>query len=94
MTVEIGDYQIRPYPNGLCWEIWHYRRVVPRKGGEPRNEWVSEGIYPGTLGAALRIVWERRMKEGDEAVGLAEAVERFEAAQAELMALAAKPDGR
>ncbi|MBP3883992.1 MAG: hypothetical protein J6D54_03515 [Olsenella sp.] len=82
MIIQIENYQIRPYPNMLCWELWKYREVKSRgkEGNEQsRMDWVSEKVYPSTLGIALAHVQELLMKEDNEVVGLAEAIEKAEA---------------
>ncbi len=87
MVVEIENYQIRPYPNNLCWEVWKFRDVK-KKDGSVKREWVSEGCYPSTLDQALNIVHERLLKEGGSAVGIEDAVKAVKA-QAKVIAKAA-----
>ena len=82
MIVQIDNYQIRPYANMLCWELWKYREVRSKDEGgkeQTRMDWVSEKVYPSTLGIALSHVQELLMKEGKEVVGLSEAIEKAEA---------------
>ena len=82
MIVQIDNYQIRPHANMLCWELWKYRKVrsKDKEGKEQtRMDWVSEKVYPSTLGIALSHVQELLMKEGKEVVGLSEAIEKVEA---------------
>lgn len=78
MIVEIENYQIRPYPNNLCWEVWKFRDVK-KKDGSVKREWVSEGCYPSTLDQALNIVHERLLKEGGSVVGIEDAVKAVKA---------------
>lgn len=78
MIVEIENYQIRPYPNNLCWEIWKFRDVK-KKDGSVEREWVSEGCYPSTLAQALNTVHERLLKEGGSVVGIEDAVKAVKA---------------
>lgn len=87
MIVEIENYQIRPYPNSLCWEVWKFRDVK-KKDGSVKREWVSEGCYPSTLDQALNIVHERLLKEGGSVVGIEDAVKAVKA-QAKVIAKAA-----
>ncbi|MCR2034389.1 hypothetical protein [Adlercreutzia mucosicola] len=87
MIVEIENYQIRPYPNNLCWEVWKFRDVK-KKDGSVKREWVSEGCYPSTLDQALNIVHERLLKEGGSVVGIEDAVKAVKA-QAKVIAKAA-----
>lgn len=87
MVVEIENYQIRPYPNNLCWEVWKFRDVK-KKDGSVKREWVSEGCYPSTLDQALNIVHERLLKEGGSVVGIEDAVKAVKA-QAKVIAKAA-----
>lgn len=61
MIIEIGNFQIRPYDNHLCWEIWQYRDVKTRDGSE-KKAWMSENCYPQNLEQALLKVRERLMK--------------------------------
>lgn len=78
MIVEIENYQIRPYPNNLCWEIWKFRGVK-KKDGSVSEEWVSEGRYPSDLAQALATVHERLLKEGGSVAGIEDAIKAVEA---------------
>ena len=65
MIYNIDDrFEIRPYGNGLCWEIFAYRKVKARDGHE-YMDWVSTGKYPSTLGHGLRIILDDLLKDGD-----------------------------
>jgi hypothetical protein len=89
MIVEIENYQIRPYPNNLCWEVWKFRDVK-KKDGKVEKKWVSEGCYPSTLDHALLIVHERLLKDGcDDVVDLERAMKTVKA-QAKAIAKAAE----
>ena len=91
MIYEIGNYRIKPYPNGLCWEIFEYRELKPKEG-EPRMDWVSLGLYPTNFGRALVIVYERILKDGDDVVeGIENAIELANAIEKRL--LTAEPKG-
>ncbi len=88
MIVQIENYQIRPYPNNLCWEIWKFRDVK-KKDGSVKREWVSEGCYPSTLDQALNIVHERLLKDGSDAVVDLEGAVKAVKAQVKAIAKAA-----
>ena len=65
MIYQINErYQIRPYSNGLCWEIFEYR-TVQKRTGETVTDWVSVGKYPQTLQHGLQIIYEMALKAGD-----------------------------
>jgi len=86
MIIQYGDYQIRPHSNRLCWELWRYREVKG-KDGEVRKDWVSERTYPTTLGFALARVQEMSLMEGEEVVGLEEALRRVDASRERIIAI-------
>lgn len=91
MITEIGDYRIKPYSNGLCWEIFKYREVKG-KNGETRMDWVSLGLYPSNYGLALQNVYEMMLKDSDEVIeGIGEAIEKAKKIEAQL--LNAEPKG-
>lgn len=77
MIVEIGSFQIRPYPNGLCWELFEYRDVR-KSDGTTAKEWKSRETYPTSLDAAVRKVVELEARKGDDVCGLEEALDRLE----------------
>lgn len=43
MIVQIENYQIRPYPNNLCWEIWKFRDVKKKDGTVERESGSRKG---------------------------------------------------
>lgn len=95
MIVRIENYQIRPYPNHLCWEVWKFRDVK-RKDGTVEEEWVSEGCYPSTLDQALATVHERLLKDkGDEyaILSLEDAVKQVKAQASAIREVAKKAAG-
>ena len=90
MIFNIEDrFEIRPYNNGLCWEIYEYKTVKPRKEGEAeREEWVHTGKYPSTLGHALNIILEDLLREGDKTIyGLKAMRGEFKEAYEKVMAV-------
>ena len=78
MIFEIGNYQIRPYGNNLCWEIYEYRDVTCHRGenkGKTSKKWVSMERYPLKFGHALEVVYELMLKNCDEVItGLPDAI--------------------
>lgn len=88
MIVQIENYQIRPYPNNLCWEIWKFRDVK-KKDGTVEREWVSEGCYPSTLDQALNTVHERLLKEDKDTIVDLESAVKAVKAQAKAISKAA-----
>lgn len=76
MNVTIGNFQLKPYSNGLCWELFEFR-PVKGKDGEV-EKWVSAGVYPSTLTRGLQIVYERMLKMDDGSYGAEAAVKRAE----------------
>lgn len=83
MITEIGNYRIKPSATRLDWEIFEYREVRPR-GKDPYMDWVSLGLYASNYGHALVIVYERMMKDGEEVIGLEEAIKKAKKIQAML----------
>lgn len=78
MIVQVESFQIRPYSNGLCWEVWERRKWKPKGGGPTKEGWQSCGVYPSTLGHALFIVFERLLKQGTHVEGLADAIDEVQ----------------
>lgn len=78
MIFEIGNYQIRPYHNNICWEIFEYRDVTCNRGkdkGKTSKKWVSTERYPATFGRALQIIYGLMLIKGDEVItGLPDAI--------------------
>lgn len=78
MIFEIGNYQIRPYRKGLCYEIFEYRDVTCKSGeneGKTSKKWVSMEKYPSTFGHALQIIYGLMLIKGDEVItGLPDAI--------------------
>lgn len=77
MIVEIGSYQIRPYSNGLCWELWEHRDVK-KEDGSVAKEWKSRETYPTSLAGGVRKVVELEARKGNDVCDLEEALARFE----------------
>lgn len=69
MIVTYEDFEIRPYPNELCWEVFE-RREVKKADGSKALEMKSTGHYPQNLPAALSFVRERKLKRGEDAMTL------------------------
>lgn len=88
-SFQIGNYKIKPYQNGLCWEVFEYREVTANRGankGKISMKWVSSGKYPTTFGHALEIVYESMLKEGEQIIdGLPEAIETAKKIRNELL---------
>lgn len=69
MNVTIGNFQIRPYRNGLCWEVWELREKKPKKGSSVPVEgksWQFTGKYPTTFEHALQTVYEMTLRKYGE----------------------------
>lgn len=69
MEITIGKFKLKPYQNGLCWEIWELRPVKERKGASKApsalaqgESWQFTGKYPSTLESALETVYELSLK--------------------------------
>lgn len=61
MEFTCDSYMLKPYPNGLCWELLEFRTVA--KGTEKeREDWVSCGYYPSTFGQGLQMIYERLLR--------------------------------
>lgn len=84
MIVEYERWQLRPYSNGLCWELFEYREIKPREG-EPYNDWVSLGKYPSTLGHGLAIILELALKQGLDVADVKSAADKVERIAGKLM---------
>lgn len=84
MIVEIGSRQIRPYPNGLCWELFEYREVR-KADGTTAMEWKSCETYPTSLEQAVRKVVELEARKGSDVLGLEEALARLEGMTAQVV---------
>lgn len=84
MNIEYKNYQIRPYGNNLCWEIWKYKNVRNKKTGETRDDWVSLGWYPQSLDYALFLIYELELKLGDDTVDLKKAMSTAKSISTEL----------
>lgn len=93
LVIEYKDYQLRPYSNHLCWELYKYREVKSSKTGETRKDWVSMDKYPSSLGHGLQIIYELELKEGNEVKDLKSAITTAKRLQRELMELG-EDDGR
>lgn len=72
MEITIGKFKLKPYQNGLCWEVWELRPCKPKgkdsqspspdAGGEA---WQFTGKYPSDLESALLTVYELQLKKRD-----------------------------
>ena len=69
MQVTIGNFKIRPYNNGLCWEVWELREKKagkdPSSPAEGRS-WQFTGKYPTTFEQALKTVYEMTLRKYGE----------------------------
>lgn len=75
MIVEYGKYQLRPFTNGLCWQLYEWRTV--HKGRETqREDWCPVDCYPTSLSGGLYTIYERVLKETpyDQPLDLKQAV--------------------
>lgn len=74
MEVTIGKFKIKPYQNGLCWEIWELRKAKPRKNDSSTASvpadgelWQFTGKYPSSFESALQSVYELSLKKNGTA---------------------------
>lgn len=81
MEITVGKFKIKPYQNGLCWEIWELRPVKERKidpataSGPAEGEvWQFTGKYPSSFEAALLSVYELSLKRNGTAGNLKDAM--------------------
>lgn len=81
MEITIGKFKVKPYQNGLCWEIWELRQVKNRKtdsatdsSASEGESWQFTGKYPSTLEAALQSVYELSLKRNGTAGNLKDAM--------------------
>lgn len=81
MTITFGRWQLRPIDE-RNFELFERRTpkacnaTGSKGGGKPR--WFSRKEYFQTLGQALRRVIEYEARDGNEAVDLREALDRYE----------------
>lgn len=88
MIIEYENYQIRPYSNNLCWEIFTYRPVKDKKTNEiKRYGWCSMGVYPTSFGGAIEYIYERELKAGTDVVSLKVALDQANKISKRLRAL-------
>lgn len=85
MIVEYGRYQLRPFSNGLCWQLYEWRTV--RKGKEDqRDDWCPIDCYPSSLHGGLFAIYERIVKETpyDQPLDLKQAIAQARRIEKEL----------
>lgn len=63
VVIKYKDYEIRPYKNNLCWEIYKFRMVTSSKDNSKHGEYISLGKYPTDLGQALETLYEFELKK-------------------------------
>lgn len=90
MNIRYGNYEIRPTPNRLCWEIFEYREIVDRKTHEKRMDWASTGHFPSFLGGALAQAYEWTLKNSPENCDVQEAIETAQKLHDDLLKLCPK----
>ena len=97
MVIEFRDFQIRPYSNHLCWEVWERKPYkLPRNKAakatakEGEMVWAFTGKYPSDLESALRTVQELALKRYGDCLELSLAVKEVKAVTAELAKAASR----
>jgi hypothetical protein len=73
VTIEFGDWQLRPLGKGSrCWAVY------ARSDGSKRG-WREFGRYYDSLGGALRFCAEYELRNGEVGTaGLTDALDRYE----------------
>ena len=87
MIISYKNYEIRPYSNLLCWEIWEKRPIKERGTNKiSREDWVSMGKYPQDIGQGLHTIYELELKkmDEDERISIEEAIAKAEKLQKNL----------
>ena len=81
MEITVGNFKIKPYSNGLCWEIWELRPVKERKTDSETasvpaegESWQFTGKYPSNLESALLSVYELSLKKNGTSGNLKDAM--------------------
>ena len=65
MNIKVGNYELRPYSNNLCWELFKFCEIKDRKTNECRMDWKSLGKYPVTLEEGLLTIYESMLRDED-----------------------------
>lgn len=68
MIIEYEDWQLRPFSNGLCWQLYEFRTVNRGKENQ-RNDWVALDCYPTTIGGGLETIYEFALKANEDGEG-------------------------
>lgn len=89
MIVEYEGFQLRPYSNGLCWQIYEYRTVYKGKPNE-HKAWRPIECYPSSLGYGLVCIYERVLKRKGENVDIRKAIKEAKRIKNELLEAAGK----
>lgn len=84
MIVTYENYQIRPYNNGLCWQLYELKTVHKGKEDE-REKWVELEIYPSTFEYAVFLVYERCLKKSQKKADIREAIAEAKRIRDELL---------
>lgn len=84
MIIEYENYQLRPYSNGLCWQIWEYRTVYKGKRNE-HKDWCPIECYPSSLGYGLVCIYEKILKEDLGTVEIKQAIKEAKRIKRELL---------
>lgn len=76
MEITIGNFKIKPYSNGLCWEVWELRPAKKKTANYdgPDEVWQFTDKYPSTFEHALLIVYELSLKRNGTAGNLKDAM--------------------
>lgn len=83
MIIEYKNWQLRPYSNGLCWELYEYKEVKP-KDSDPYLDWVFTGKYPSNLSHGLFSIYELALKRGDDVTPLEDAMKTAKSIERDL----------
>lgn len=70
MEITVGKFKVKPYQNGLCWEVWELRPAKERGKTDSKTPsvpaegelWQFTGKYPFDLESALLAVYEMSLK--------------------------------
>lgn len=84
MIIEYEDYQLRPYGNGLCWQIYERKTVYRGKPNE-HKEWCAIDCYPSSLGYGLVCIYEMILKKNGGTVDIRQAIKEAKLIKKELL---------
>lgn len=84
MIIEYEDFQLRPYSNGLCWQIWE-RKTVYKGTPNEHQEWRALDCYPSSLGYGLVCIYEKVLKRNPDTLTIKQAIKEAKRIKNELM---------